>query len=51
MIADSMADCRKFADIGTDHAWLPIYMVSNAFCEEAVACDIRKGPISKALDL
>ena len=48
MIADSMADCRKFADIGTDHAWLPIYMVSNGFCEEAVACDIRKGPISVA---
>lgn len=48
MIADSMTDCRKFADIGTDHAWLPIYMVSNGFCNSAIACDIRKGPISVA---
>ena len=48
MIADCMSDCKKFADIGTDHAWLPIYMVSNGFSEEAIACDIRKGPISVA---
>ncbi|MBE7064213.1 MAG: SAM-dependent methyltransferase [Ruminococcaceae bacterium] len=48
MIADSMTDCKKFADIGTDHAWLPIYMVSNGFSERAIACDIRKGPISVA---
>lgn len=48
MIADNMTDCKRFADIGTDHAWLPVYMVSNGFSESAIACDIRKGPISVA---
>ncbi|MCC8130631.1 MAG: class I SAM-dependent methyltransferase [Oscillospiraceae bacterium] len=35
-------------DIGTDHAWLPIYLLENGICERAYACDIAEGPLSFA---
>lgn len=47
-LADLAAGCRCVADIGTDHAYLPIYMVENGMAERAIACDIKKGPLAKA---
>lgn len=44
-----MADkCEVIADIGTDHAYLPIYLVLNNICKRAIASDINRGPIEKA---
>ena len=39
---------KRVADIGTDHASLPIYIVGNGISPYAVACDINKGPINAA---
>lgn len=39
---------KRVADIGTDHASLPIYIVGNDLSPYAVACDINKGPLNAA---
>ena len=36
------------ADIGTDHAYLPAWLVLNDICPSALACDLRKGPLDNA---
>ena len=36
------------ADIGTDHAYLPVHLVRAGLAERALACDIRRGPLSSA---
>ena len=36
------------ADIGTDHAYLPIYLVMTGTCETVYACDINEGPCDRA---
>ena len=35
-------------DVGTDHAYLPIYLVGEGFSSRALACDINRGPIESA---
>ncbi len=37
-----------FADIGTDHAHLPIFLLSEGIIERAVCSDINKGPLESA---
>lgn len=36
------------ADIGTDHGYLPIYLVQEGIARSAIAMDLRKGPLDKA---
>lgn len=37
-------DGRKIADIGTDHAYIPIYLIENSMADYVIASDIKKGP-------
>lgn len=47
-IASMVEKCVRMADIGTDHAYIPIYLVENEVCESAIASDINNGPVEKA---
>jgi tRNA (adenine22-N1)-methyltransferase len=47
-IADSINEYEVLADIGTDHAFLPIYLIQNGKIKKAIAADINKGPIDIA---
>jgi len=48
-IASLIEKCDAIADIGTDHAYLPIHLVKKGVCKYAIASDINKGPVEKAL--
>ena len=37
----------RVADIGTDHAYLPIYLVQNGISNKVYACDVRKEPLRR----
>lgn len=35
-------------DVGTDHAYIPVYLLKNGIARAAVATDINKGPLERA---
>lgn len=44
-----MAGAAKIlADVGTDHAYLPIYMLLKSRIENAIVTDIKSGPLERA---
>ena len=47
-IADLIPSGSTLADIGTDHAYLPSYCITNGICKNAIAMDINKGPLNSA---
>ncbi|MBR1877064.1 MAG: SAM-dependent methyltransferase [Lachnospiraceae bacterium] len=47
-IADMVPLCDTFTDIGTDHGYLPVYLLLNNICNKAYASDIKKGPLMRA---
>lgn len=51
IIADRSKDHKTMADIGTDHGFLPVYMVESGRCEFAVAADISGPSLDKAAAL
>ena len=47
-IANQIDLCHSVGDIGTDHGYIPIYLVNQGKCKTAIASDINKGPVEKA---
>ncbi len=47
-IANLVRKDKIFADIGTDHAYLPVYLVENGIINKAIAADLRIGPLENA---
>ncbi|KUO74140.1 MAG: hypothetical protein APF77_11525 [Clostridia bacterium BRH_c25] len=45
IIADSIQGYKTLADIGSDHAYLPIYLVKNNRIISAIATDVNSGPV------
>ena len=48
MIADMIPIGSKVCDIGTDHAYLPIYLIKKDICRKVIACDLTIGPVEVA---
>lgn len=47
-VCDFVENGSRIADIGTDHAYIPIYLSINGIVEYAVASDINEGPLAAA---
>ncbi len=48
LAASFVRDGSTVADIGTDHAYLPIYLLLTGKSTEAIAADINEGPLERA---
>ena len=47
-VASFVPKGSNIAEIGTDHGYVPIYLVREGLAEHAVAMDVRKGPLERA---
>ena len=47
-VASFVPDGARLADIGTDHAYLPVSLLLEGRIPSAVAADLRKGPLDRA---
>lgn len=47
-IASMVDKCDVCADIGTDHGYIPIYLIDNKICNKVIATDINKEPLNRA---
>lgn len=48
MVASMVTPGMRLADVGTDHAYIPIYLTEQQVIPEAIAMDINKGPLERA---
>lgn len=48
MVADFVPPCACAADIGTDHGYLPVWLLQNGVIQTAIAADIHVGPLANA---
>lgn len=49
-LSDFVPQGAVVADIGTDHALLPAYLIKTGKCPRAIASDVNRGPFQAAMD-
>lgn len=49
-VARAVTPGSRVADIGTDHAYVPIWLVEEGISPAAIASDLHPGPLEKAAD-
>ncbi|CEP80209.1 class I SAM-dependent methyltransferase [Paraclostridium sordellii] len=47
-IASLVGKNKKIADIGTDHGYIPVYLLNNNKINYAILADVNKGPLENA---
>ncbi len=48
LCAELVRDGKLLCDVGTDHAYLPIWLLKSGRVPKALACDINPGPLAAA---
>ena len=48
-IASFISNGDMVADVGTDHGYLPIWLIESGVSPKVIASDIRRGPLEKAI--
>lgn len=48
LLADWVPQGARLADVGTDHAYLPVWLTLHGRVTSAIASDLRKGPLERA---
>ena len=49
-IADLVTPGLTVADVGTDHAFIPVFLVSEGRSPRALAMDVNQGPLQRAAE-
>lgn len=47
-VANLVGETGVVADIGTDHGYIPVFLVSSGKTERAIAMDVNVGPLARA---
>lgn len=47
-VANLVSEGMTVADIGTDHGYIPIYLIESGKSKKAIAMDINQGPLERA---
>lgn len=47
-VSEMVTSNSRLADIGTDHGYIPIYLIENKRVHRAIAMDVNKGPLNRA---
>lgn len=48
-MADKVEKGSVVADVGTDHGYIPAWLIQNGICERVIASDIKPGPLQTAV--
>lgn len=48
VIADLVSYGEVVADIGTDHGYIPLWLLKNGKCSDAILADVNQGPLDRA---
>ncbi len=49
-VAGLVTEGASVADIGTDHGYVPIYLVENGIAAKVIALDVNQGPLEPGQD-
>ena len=47
-IAEQVPQGARLADVGTDHGYLPVWLLRSCCIDGAIATDLREGPLNRA---
>ena len=48
LCAALLPSCHTVADVGTDHGYLPIWLLTQGLCSHVIAADLREKPLQTA---